>query len=104
MAFFLENGNKKSFAVLESQIPEANFLYTTKTVYNEIAFLEWQAEAADSYIDDGVDTFIINNGKIVIQTMHYTVKDRENNPNPRIFCRHFSAASGNKFQSSYNNS
>jgi hypothetical protein len=74
--FFGRMGIRKAFAVLESQIPEANFLYTTKTVYNDIAFLEWQAEAADTYIDDGVDTFIISNGKIVCQTMHYTVKKR----------------------------
>jgi hypothetical protein len=70
-------GIRKAFALLESQIPEANFLYTTKTVYQDIAFLEWQAEASDTYIDDGVDTFIISNGKIVCQTMHYTVKERE---------------------------
>jgi hypothetical protein len=51
--FFGRMGIRKAFAVLESQIPEANFLIYHKPVYNDIAFLEWQAEAADTYIDDG---------------------------------------------------
>lgn len=75
-AFYGRAGIKKAYSVLESQIPDADFLYGNKSIHNEVAFLEWQAESDDSYIDDGADTFIIRNGKIVGQTMHYTVRVR----------------------------
>ncbi len=74
--FFGRSGIRKALAVLESQIPEADILYSTKTIYNDVAYLEWQAESDDAYIDDGADTYIIRNGKIVCQTMHYTLRVR----------------------------
>ncbi|HEX3018872.1 MAG TPA: hypothetical protein VHP36_01155 [Chitinispirillaceae bacterium] len=75
-AYYGSEGIRKAFSVLESQIPEADILYSNKTVHNDIAFLEWQAESDDAFIDDGADTFIIRNGKIVSQTMHYTIRSR----------------------------
>ncbi|NLW33828.1 MAG: nuclear transport factor 2 family protein [Fibrobacter sp.] len=75
--FYGKEGIKKAVALRESQIPEASFLYTTKSWYGEVAFLEWQADSDKTYVDDGADTFIIKNGKIVIQTRHYTVIHRD---------------------------
>lgn len=75
-AFFGRLGIRKALSVLEGQVPEADFLYTTKSIYNNLAFLEWQADSDDTYIDDGADTFVFRNGKIIAQTMHYTVRFR----------------------------
>lgn len=75
--FFGKEGIRKALELLESQIPESDLLYTTKVWRGEIAFLEWQAESDDFYVDDGASTYVIQNGKIVGQTIHYSVKARE---------------------------
>jgi hypothetical protein len=76
-AFYGKAGIKDAIALRESQIPGAQFLYATKSWYGEVAFLEWRAHAAKTYVLDGADTFLIRNGKIIIQTRHYTVVNRE---------------------------
>jgi hypothetical protein len=35
--------------------------------------LEWTAQSAERYIDDGVDTFIFDDGRIRVQTVKYSV-------------------------------
>jgi ketosteroid isomerase-like protein len=47
--------------------------FTTKQVVVEgdIVFLEWTAESASSSINDGVDTFVIRDGKIHAQTAKF---------------------------------
>ncbi|NLG18299.1 MAG: nuclear transport factor 2 family protein [Fibrobacter sp.] len=75
--FFGRNGLREMYRCLENQIPEADFLFTNRSLYGELAFLEWQAESDDSFVDDGANTYVIRDGKIVEQTIHYTVKQRE---------------------------
>ena len=75
--FFGHDGVRKLAQMQEVQIPEADILYTTKICRGELAFLEWQAESDDSYIDDGASTYLIRKGKIIAQTIHYTVRSRE---------------------------
>ncbi|MDO5575546.1 MAG: nuclear transport factor 2 family protein [Fibrobacter sp.] len=71
--FYGKEGIRRAFALSEVLIPEASFLYITKSWYGEVAFLEWQAHSDKTYVDDGADTFVIKNGRISIQTSHYTV-------------------------------
>ncbi|MDO5577363.1 MAG: hypothetical protein Q4F84_09810 [Fibrobacter sp.] len=70
------DGLRNAAELFEIQVPEANLLYTRKSWYAEVAFLEWQANSDKTYIDNGADTYVIRNGKIVIQTSHYTVNCR----------------------------
>ena len=35
-------------------------------------FLEWSAISAASCADDGVETILVRDGEIVLQTVHYT--------------------------------
>ena len=60
--------------LLRAQLPNARFRYTTKVVRGEVAFLEWTAEADGATVRDGADSFVIRNGRIVAQTIHYTVE------------------------------
>lgn len=76
-AFLGRMGIKKAYSFLESQIPDADFLYCSKSFHNNVAFLEWQAESDDTYVDNGANTYVVDNGKIVAQTIHYTVKVRK---------------------------
>jgi hypothetical protein len=41
-----------------------------------MAFIEWMVDAGEVRVDDGADSFLIEEGKIVHQTIHYTVLDR----------------------------
>jgi hypothetical protein len=39
-----------------------------------VAFLAWTAEVEHARVRDGADSFIIKDGWIVAQTIHYTVE------------------------------
>jgi hypothetical protein len=41
-----------------------------------VAFLEWTATCATARVRDGADSFWIRGGRIVAQTIHYTVEPR----------------------------
>jgi hypothetical protein len=60
--------------LLEAQIPGGTFGYTTVLVHGDVAFLEWTAEGPTARVRDGVDSFVIRDGRIVVQTIHYTVE------------------------------
>jgi hypothetical protein len=60
--------------LLEEELPDAPYVYTTRLVAGRIAFLEWTAEAAETRVRDGADSFVIEDGWIVAQTIHYTVE------------------------------
>lgn len=60
--------------VLEEELPDAPYTYTTRLVAGRVAFLEWTAEAATARVRDGADSFLIEGGWIVGQTIHYTIE------------------------------
>ncbi len=74
--FYGYDGVMSVLDTLNKKMQDADFLYTTKRYAGDIAFLEWQAEGDDYYIDDGTETFYIHNGLICAQTIHYTVRSR----------------------------
>lgn len=51
----------------------ATFHYKRTVIEAEYGLLEWTAEAGEQNICDGVDAFVIRDGKICMQTVHYTV-------------------------------
>ncbi len=59
---------------LREELPDATFEYRTALIEGEVAFLEWTARSANARIDDGADSYIIRDGRIVAQTIHYTIK------------------------------
>jgi hypothetical protein len=42
-----------------------------------MAFLEWAYEDDKVMVRDGADSYLIENGKIVAQTIHYTVEQKQ---------------------------
>jgi hypothetical protein len=60
--------------LLEEELPDAPDVYTNRLIAGRIAFLEWTAEAAATRVSDGADSFLIEDGWIVAQTIHYTVE------------------------------
>ncbi|MEV5768538.1 hypothetical protein AB0L34_28775 [Micromonospora sp. NPDC052213] len=59
---------------LEEELPGGGYAYTNKLVDGRMAFLEWTAEAEGVRVRDGADSFLIEQGWIVAQTIHYTVE------------------------------
>ncbi len=60
--------------MLAEELPDAPYVYTNRLVEGRIAFLEWQSEAPHARVRDGADSFVIEDGWIVAQTIHYTVE------------------------------
>lgn len=58
---------------LMKELPECTFHYRLRRSEGELALLEWSAEARGARVDDGVDSYVIRDDRIVGQTIHYTV-------------------------------
>ena len=60
---------------LMDEIPNGEWRYGTRLVEGRIAFLEWTVETGPFRVPDGADSFVIEDGQIQAQTIHYTVTD-----------------------------
>ena len=77
------NGARELARLLEQELPNAPYLYTNRLVEGRVAFLEWTAEAEHARVRDGADSFVIEDGWIVAQTIHYTVEEKKTNRGSR---------------------
>ena len=68
------DGARRLARLLEEELPHAPYTYTNQLVEGRVAFLEWTADAAHTRVRDGADSFVIEDGWIVAQTIHYTVE------------------------------
>lgn len=73
-------GVRESAKELEYYLPDANFEYRTTRVAAEYAFLEWHGRSHAGEVRDGTDAFVIRNGRIVAQMIHYTVLEDDRQP------------------------
>ncbi len=63
--------------MLGEGLPEhRSFEYTYRVVEGRMGFLEWAYEDANVRVRDGADSYLIEEGKIVTQTIHYTVEQK----------------------------
>ena len=51
--------------------------YQTAQCHHRVAMLGWSAQGRYSLILDGVDAYLIEDGRIVAHTIHYTVTSRQ---------------------------
>ena len=65
---------RTSAKALADQLPKACFRFPFKAVDGEHALLHWSAQSANARVDLGVDTFVIHDGRIVLQTVSYQLK------------------------------
>src|SRR5579884_2277595 len=70
------DGARELARLLEEELPGARYIYTNQLVEGRIAFLEWTAETEHARVRDGADSFVIEDGWIVAQTIHYTVEQK----------------------------
>jgi hypothetical protein len=70
------DGVRRSRSVLEDDLPGGEYEYLTTLVVGDYAFLEWRGDAERVQVEDGADSFVIRDGRIIMQSIHYTVRHR----------------------------
>ncbi len=73
-AFRGVDGVRESAKLLFEALGPSEFQYQHTLIEGRWGFLEWSATSADKLIKDGADGFVIENGLIVMQTVHYTIE------------------------------
>lgn len=68
-------GVRKLAWILHTYLPDAHYEYRHVVVSDGFALLEWSGEGPDRLIHDGADSYVIENGKIVAQSIHYSSVD-----------------------------
>ncbi len=69
------DGVRELARMLGEELPEHNaFEYTHVAADGRMGLLEWTYEDSTVRVRDGVDSYLIENGKIVAQTIHYTLE------------------------------
>jgi hypothetical protein len=68
-----KQGVREQAAALAREVQAASYEYDVIVVDGEVGMLEWRAHDGDKRICDGVDSYVIREGCIVAQTIHYTV-------------------------------
>jgi hypothetical protein len=70
-------GVRRLAQMLGEELPEQrSFEYTYRAVEGRMAFLEWAYEDDNVRVRDGADSYLIEAGEIVAQTIHYTVEQK----------------------------
>ncbi len=70
-------GVRASAAFLYEAAAGHEYCYHLTVVDDRMAMLEWSAAGHDTRIVDGVDSYLIEDGLIKAQTIHYRVQSRE---------------------------
>jgi len=70
--FHGHEGVRQSAILLEEYLPNARYNYEECIREGELCFLGWSAEADDVRVDDGADSFLIQDGTIRVMTISYT--------------------------------
>lgn len=72
--FHGHQGLRQLARMLAAELPDATFDYVTEQVWDRMAFLEWTGVGSGYRVRDGADSFLIEEGKIILQTIHYQVE------------------------------
>jgi hypothetical protein len=71
------DGVRELARMLAEELPEHHaFDYTYVSAEDRIGLLEWSYEDSTVRVRDGVDSYLIEDGLIVAQTIHYTLDPR----------------------------
>jgi hypothetical protein len=68
-------GMRRSGRRLQQQMPGIRFEVVSLQIDGEYAYLEWRARSDHHVVSDGADSFVVRDGKILMQTIHYTLQE-----------------------------
>ena len=66
------DGAREVFTQLLADLPQAKWELETVFV-DDVLYLEWKATGGGRKVEDGIDTFVFQDGMIRVQTVVYTV-------------------------------
>ena len=69
-----KDGVREGFTKLLEDVPSADWAVPTQIFEGDVLFIEWSAKAANTFVEDGIDTFVFRDGEIVVQTVRYTLQ------------------------------
>jgi hypothetical protein len=69
-----KDGIRAAFTQLLADVPNAAWDLKTQIYEYDVLFLERAAEAAATFVEDGIDTFVFRDGLIRVQTVRYTLQ------------------------------
>jgi hypothetical protein len=69
-----KDGIRAAFTQLLADVPDADWELPTQIYVDDVLFLEWAADAAETFVEDGIDTFVFRDGLIRVQTVRYTLQ------------------------------
>jgi hypothetical protein len=71
------HGGIRELAIrLENELPHGQYKNNMILLDKEMGMLEWTAQSETNEVLDGVDSYLFRDGKIIGQTIHYTVTKR----------------------------
>lgn len=70
--FHGHDGIRASAAKLQEMLGSSRYSYKRVLIEGEYGYLEWNGSSDDEVIKNGADSYVVRNGKIVAQTIHYT--------------------------------
>lgn len=58
---------------LNNDLPNARYTYKVRLIEQDVGFVEWSADSDTHSVADGADSYVIRDGYIRAQTIHYTL-------------------------------
>jgi len=71
------SGVRESAALLQQQLPDPEITYNIQENVSEMAYLVWSGKSTHTEVSHGVDSFLIREGKILVQTIFYDLESAE---------------------------
>jgi hypothetical protein len=71
-----KEGVRAGFTRLLGDVPDAAWSLKTQIYEDDVLFLEWAADSAATFVEDGIDTFVFRDGLIRVQTVRYTLQHK----------------------------
>ena len=72
-----KDGIRQAFTKLLADVPDAQWALPTQMYEGDILLLEWTADSARTRVEDGIDTFVFRDGLIRVQTVRYTLIQKD---------------------------
>ncbi len=66
-------GIRACYHQLNQELPNARYTYKVVIIEQDVGLLEWSADSDTHIVMDGVDSYVIQDGYIRAQTIHYTL-------------------------------
>jgi hypothetical protein len=71
-----QHGRRSLGDWIHTKVPFAELEIVTRLVSGEVAFLEWNARSRHTEITSGANSYLIRDGRILVQTVHFLVVPR----------------------------